>query len=512
MDKDKKSETDNTQTIQTPETVPTKPRTLMRTIGASGTSIAKGHITGEEYNRRLQGLYALRMFDVMRKSSEPCHAALQMVKLPLLNLDRYIEPASDDENDQYIARFVDNQLFHNNINFHSTSREAMNFFEFGHAVAEKTYEPTEFEGKFRIGIKEIAFRKQTSINAWETRDGLPGIQQQLLNPADGGDTLRDIIREKLIYWTNDKEGDNHVGISVLRYAFRSWDMVDKISMIYTVALERAGIPTPVLNVPASASNSDEEAAAEQALRQWRANEESYIKLPEGWVLDKLDMSGQSVSEFRPAIEHFETNILLSVLGQFLMLGSGSGSGSRAVSEDHSKLFKLSEEAANRTFMDPIQEDLIKQLVDLNFSDLPNGYPKLKSARVQDDDVTSLASAMNSLTSAGHLSTNLDTEQYVRKSMHLPELNEEQQAEYEKQQKLKKEAAQAQHDAVMNGDVQIDPKTGKPIPQSPDKPGNPGKPGDKPKPGEEKPPKPAVKASAIQDALHARRRLIDVIVA
>jgi hypothetical protein len=401
-----------------------------KTIGETGTILFHGQLSHEEYNRRLATTaQRIRIYEMMRRSEEAIHAGLCAVKYPLLGLEREIQPASQEAEDKLIAGFVKRELFNRNLNFNKFSREAMTFFDFGHSVAEKTYELTEFEGKTLIGLKEAGFRKQTSIFAWETRDNKPGITQMLTAPQQG-ESLRSIIRPKLIVWTNDQEGDNYEGISLLRYAFKSWDMADKLGLIHAIGLEKMAIPTPIIKKPQSPSPTDEAKAAE-TIQQYRSNEKSYMMLPFGWEVDKLDMSGQTLSEMLPALEHYEKKMLLSVMAQFLMLGmSSNGSGSRATSEDHSELFLLSEEAANNTFQDQIQEDIIKQICDLNFTNLKNGYPRLISTPIRKDKLSDLADVMQKLKGAGVMTPTFETEQHLRKIGHLPELPDDYQKDYD----------------------------------------------------------------------------------
>lgn len=415
-------------TILASSTVGRIPAGLGRTIGESGTLITSGIITGEEYNTRLRGKYALRMYDIMRKSEESVRAALQMVKLPLLTQSNFIQPVDGSLQAEFRKRFLERELFHRNVDFDKMKREGLTFADFGHSVCEFTLELTEFEGVPLIGIKEVGFRKQTSIQQWETTDGRPGIQQFL--SMSTGDAIRDIIRQKLIVWTNDQEGDNYEGISLLRYAFKSWDMADKLGLVHAMGLEKMAIPTPVLGIPSGTSPADE-AAAIAAIQQYRSNEKGYIKKPVGWELDAFDLSGQSIDQLLPALQHYEMKILLSVLGQFLMLGSSGSGGSRAVSMDHSKLFMQSEEAFSHTFNSAVQRDLINTLEYLNFSDVTEtGYSLLKSSAVRDDDVVALADAVSKLRSASMITPTFDTEQHLRKVAKLPELPEDYEKDYE----------------------------------------------------------------------------------
>jgi phage gp29-like protein len=390
---------------------------LGKEIGQTGTAIYKGIITLEEYNNKMRGRQGLRLMDVMRRSDATVRATLQVCKLPILSTAWSIQPASDDKQDIEIADFVRRELMERNIVWHDFLREGLTMFDFGHSVAEKVYEMTEFEGKKLVGIKKISYRKQTTIQQWELANGQPGIRQLLVT----GSTV-EIPMQKLIVFIHDKEGDNYEGVSLLRYAYKHWDIKDKLDRINAVALEKQGVGVPLLKHPADADQADID-KARAALRQFRANEEAYQEIPMGWELEMLDMKASTTKEIIPSIQYHDRQITMSVLAQFLTLGGDSGSGSRAVSQDHSKLFLLSEEATAKNLQTSIQEQLIKQLCDLNFSNLPNGYPKLQFAKIGDEDIATLADAVQKFTSAGVLTAEPGIEKHVRSVLHLPELPE-----------------------------------------------------------------------------------------
>jgi hypothetical protein len=139
---------------------PSFPRNAGREIGKSGTLIQQGQIHGEEYNAALRGHALIKKVEVMRRSNSTVHAALLVVTLPILGADWHIDPATDGEGnisdvDQEIADFVNRELFKRNLNFFNFTREALTALPFGYSVFEKMYEPTDFNGKLRIGIKKL---------------------------------------------------------------------------------------------------------------------------------------------------------------------------------------------------------------------------------------------------------------------------------------------------------------------------------------------------------------------
>lgn len=404
------------------------PRKMGKAIGQSGTAIFKGHIRSEEYNSKLTGRGGIKIYEIMRRSDATVHSTLQVVKLPVLSTDWSIEPASDDDNDVKQANFIEDQLFNKNLNWPQFLREALTMLDFGHSVAEKTLELTVYDGQTHIGIKSIGFRKQSTILNWEA-DGEPGITQQL--PTGGNAT---IPRAKLMYFVNDLEGENYEGISLLRYAYKPWDIKDKLDIINAIALEKMGVGVPVIEQPADAPQSEID-AADVAMREFRANEEAYQKIPSGWKMEMLDMKANTTKDILPSIQYQDRQIQISVLAQFLALGASDASGSRAVSEDHSRMFLLSEEALAKTIQSVIQRELIDQLCELNFTNMPNGCPKIKFSSMGEDKIDQVAESVNKLMGVGAISANLDTENHLRRILKMPEVDDTEYEEIAQNRKL-----------------------------------------------------------------------------
>jgi phage gp29-like protein len=385
-----------------------------------------------------------------------------------------VEPASDDAIDVEAANLCNQELFERNVNWNLFLNDALDMLDFGFAVLEKTYELVDFEGKTRIGIKELGYRKQISVFAWQTRDGKPGITQQLI-----GENI-DIPMPKLIVFTNKKKGDNYEGISLLRYCYRDWYMKKTLVKVNGINIERLGAGIPVVEFDDGVSETEKE-RGRNILRQLRANEESFLERPKGSVIEMLDLKSASTKDALPTIQYHDQEIAGSVLSAFMKLGS-SQHGSRAVGDVQYKPYILQEEALAQNLQATIQEQLIKQLCDLNYTSLPNGYPKLQHGKLQDDDIADLSSAINSLTTAGALTPNAETEQYIRRSMHLPELTDEELKKWTPPKLLT--------DPNATPDPTKDTK-GKDTKQKPD-------------------PKKDVKADALTDAKIAENKLLDVL--
>lgn len=413
---------DNTNT-------PTLPPQGGQEAGASGTYFFKGYITAEEYSIDLQGKYGLQVFDVMRKSDATIHAALNVCKQPILAAEWSVEPASNDPIDQEIAERANYEFFKRKLVFHDILREGLTFLDFGFFIAELVYEVADYNGKPYIGLSKIASRKQRSILKFEQDDDTPGVTQILPSGKNGngtGGATANIPREKLLYVVNDQEGDNYFGVSLLRYCYKPWKIKDALEIMNAIALENTAMGIPYIKKGIAGATTDEGELEKlrNRLRQQRANEEAFLEFPASVEVGWMDMKGHTTKEVIPTIEYQDRQILLSVLAQFLLLGANDAAGSRAVSQDHSRLFVKALEAVAKQWQLAFQRDVLNRWVDLNYSNLKNGYPKLHYSTISDEDVKEVTDAVGALITAGALTPDRDTENRLRRLLNLPALSDE----------------------------------------------------------------------------------------
>ncbi|MDI3211773.1 DUF935 family protein [Arthrobacter sp. AL12] len=390
-------------------------------IGNSGVSITSGIITGEEYNPKLTGKKAIDAYDQMRRSDATVNAALNAVKLPVLSADYEVDPASDDDADKEVAEFVKDCLFHI-VDWDQFLGEALTFLDFGHDVHEMVFEPREINGTLRIALAKLGYRKQTTIQKWETTEGKPGIQQQ----DNTGHTFS-IPAEKLVRFTHKQEGDNYEGISLLRAAYKHWYIKDKLYRIDAVGHERHALGIIDVTTPIGATEADKK-KMRTLVRNLRANEESYIEHPEGWLVQFLDMKANSLKDVEPSINHHDRQIMKNVLAQFLEIGASGGSGTRSTSEDHSRLFELAVQSVARRVVQVLQNTVVRTLVDLNFTD--REYPTLRVGNISDDNIPVLSEAIKKFVDAGVLHPHANDENSTRKMIGWSELTEDEIEELE----------------------------------------------------------------------------------
>lgn len=383
-------------------------------IGESGVQIFSGIITGEEYNRKLSGPRSIAIWDEMRRSDATVGASLRAVKLPIKSAKWFTNAASDETQDVEINEFVKWNFFER-LKWKSILGEVLTHLDFGFSVHEMVFGMEMVNGVERIVLQKIAYRKQTTITKWEAEAGVPGVTQTLTTGK-----VNHIPLNKIIVFTNEQEGDNYEGRSILRAAYKHWFYKDKYYQIDAIGAERQALGVVKIKYPSGATDKQRN-AAKSAAANLRANEESYIEEPNGWDINFMDMGAASLKDIQPSIDHHDRQITKNVLAQFLELGSKGGSGSRATSEDHSKLFDLASEAVAETIAD-VFAYAIKTLVDLNFT--VTDYPKMTVGKIGDEKVGELADSVTKFEGAGLLTVSDEDEAHVRSLLGFPEMSDD----------------------------------------------------------------------------------------
>lgn len=385
-----------------------------REIGSSGTEMSAGVIVGEEYSLKLRGRSALAQFDKMRRNDATVNAALDAIKLPITNADFTVDSVSDDEADKEVAEFVQTNLKHL-IDWDKFLYEALTYLDFGFSLFEMVFEPQEVGGKERIALTKLAYRRQTTIERWETEDGQPGVVQVVQGKRFS------IPEYRLVRFTHRQEGDNYEGRSLLRTAYKHWYIKDKLYRIDAVGHERQGLGVIEIITPKSAQDADKK-KLRKLVRQLRANSESYIEHPEGWTVQFMDMNAKSLKDMEPSINHHDRQIMKNVLAQFLEIGSAGSSGTRNVSEDQSRLFELAVQNVVKKIAYVLQNTVVRALVDLNFND--RDYPTLRVGKISDDNIPVLSEAISKFVTAGVLHPVASDENSIRRMVGLAEVADE----------------------------------------------------------------------------------------
>lgn len=387
----------------------TKPN--MIEIGAPGTIFFQGIMTGEEYNADLQGEKALIIYDKMRRSDGQVKGALLACELPLRTAHWGVTPASDSTDDRRIAQTIEDNLFEG---MSSTWDDFLHHILFmlwaGFSVFEKVW--TLEDGLYKW--RKFAPRLPKTIYKWHTNPegSLEAVEQQVYK--GGKYEFIKIPIEKALVFTNEKEGSNYQGMSILRAAYKHYYFKNQLYNIDGIAAERHGVGLAVFHYPASASPTDKEAVKAVGERL-HAHERAYIALPDEVGFDLKGVAGQ-LHDIKGSIEHHDLQITRSVLAQFINLGGGDY-GSYALSQDQSGFFLMALRAVGRNICDTFNRYAIKQQVDYNWN--VKKLPKLTISDLEFFDIGSYTKAIADLAGAGALLPDAGIEDELRRKLHLP---------------------------------------------------------------------------------------------
>lgn len=391
-------------------------RSRLTEIGRTGTAYFNG-VIADEYNSDLQGQRGIETYDKMRRSDAQVQAVLWVCELPIRSARWAVEPGGEDAKSVEIAQQVEaNLLEEMSITWDDFLRHALLMLPFGFIVFEKVWERRDGGLRYR----KLAPRMPSSIDKWdmEVDGGLKGVQQLVW--ANGTFERPYIPIEKLLVFTNRKEGANWAGMSLLRAAYKHWYYKDNMYRVDAIAMERHGVGVPYVKMSAEAAVEDYEEAAD-ILQSLHAHERSYVVGKHCWEefsMVGIDRPTQSVVSLKESIQHHDIMIARSILAQFINLGS-TDTGSYALSEDQSSFFLMALQATANQITDVMNAYAIRPLVDVNWGP-QEAYPRLTYSKLEQRDLSTYGDAIAKLLGSGALVVDEGLRDTIRDLYGLPE--------------------------------------------------------------------------------------------
>jgi hypothetical protein len=390
------------------------PRPSLPEVGAPGVRIFGGFLNTDEYVPELTGSRALDVYERMRRSDGMVAATLRGIKLPLLSASWEVVAATEDPLDLEIADAIRQNLFER-ISWQEHLREVLTFLDFGFSVFEKVWEIGDLTDgsstKPFVFLKKLAPRMQRTVWRWITDDAgsLTDIEQ--LKWVNSQFSYATIPVDKLLIFTNEKEGGNYVGRSVLRPAYKHWFIKDQLYRIQAIAAERHGVGIPVMTMAEGKDDGPNMTRAENILVAVRAHEQGYVVEPNGFKFRIEGMGSGRAMDVDPMIKHHDWMISVSALAQFLTLGVQE-QGARALSTDLTSLFLMTEKALGDYIGDIHNRYLIPQLVKYNYGGVTK-YPKLAVSQIESRKIESLISVLAQAAAVNLVTPDLEVENALR---------------------------------------------------------------------------------------------------
>src|SRR5262245_27986927 len=396
-------------------------------IGVTGLKRSGGYIQ-EEFLKVLVGHKGVRVFQEMSSNDPVVVAVLLAIEMLMRTVSWAVEPFSEAPDDQDRADFLSTCLFEDmSSSWEDTLVEILSFLTYGWSYHEIVYkrrggdvrDPTQ-RSKYsdgRIGIRKLPIRAQDSLLRWEfnSDDGNVTAMVQAGAPDYVAHTIP--LEKALLFRTKIFKG-NPEGWSIIRGAYLPWFRKTHVENFEAIGIERglAGIPVAWVPpavvtgaTPEDAANRDE---WKRVVTNVRIDEQSGLVMPLAYDANgnKLyDFSLLSTENARgvntdSVVHRYDTRIAMSVLAQFVMLGTGGGrsgrTGSYALSADQSELFTLALNAWVSSMAGVFNAYLVPRLWKLN------GFPTerlahLSPSRIRKVDLKELGTFIAELAGVGY---------------------------------------------------------------------------------------------------------------
>ncbi len=409
--------------------------------GRGQAAFRSGVVTPDDHNYALTGRAGVIELDRMARSDPDAKKALLMIVNAIAGATLTIEPAGGDDatdEDRDVAAFVAYAL-------HEAMRPRLQSHVYtaltvalrnGRAPFEKTWTWDRWDGRDVLVLAELGLRRPSSIVYWHQDDHgrLTSIEQM------AGGRINRITADSLVLYRAGAEGDNWEGESVLRAAHKPFSYVEKLELIDAMGHERFAMGVPVC-YPDNNATDPQLDEMEAALANIRAGEAGYIIAPgphqewtkdgSGWLIEILSSPGAGQSKVVESINMHRSRIAASVVEEFMKLGQ-DGVGARATADVQQDPFLAYCEAlCGLLIEDPINEQVIPELVAYNFEGVEQ-CPTLRASLIDSTSLAELAAFVQGLSTAGALHPDNVLEDYLRERADLPAADPEAREQREEQ--------------------------------------------------------------------------------
>ncbi|WP_288833785.1 hypothetical protein [uncultured Corynebacterium sp.] len=339
-----------------------------------------------EDNWELRFPYSSKVFAKMGREDAQVTSVLRAVTLPIRRATWYVDPngAPDDvvglvsEDLRLRAKGEDPKKplapRSGRVSWEKHLEQALKALQFGHMFFEQVYAPGA-DG--REHLVKLAPRWPGTIDAINVADdgGLESIRQvRIGTSARADDEDRVIPVDRLVAYVFDDEGSQWRGKSILRPAYKHWQLRDQLLKLEVETLDRNGMGVPVYTGSDVAIDPDDDLQrGEKIAVAFRSGESSGAAIPTGAKLELKGTSGQLVSP-REAISYHDSMIARTALAHFLNL-EGKG-GSYALAETQSDLFIQSLQTTAEWVADVATQHIVEDLVRVAFPEHRGLMPRI----------------------------------------------------------------------------------------------------------------------------------------
>lgn len=398
---------------------------MTRQIGREGLRQYSGYISDEWLNQLLykQGY---RVFREMTDNSPVIGGMLYGIQQMIIGAEWSIVAGGNGEEFEADKEFVEQCLedMAPDQTWTDFLIDWMTTLSYGYSVFEPVYKrrfgPVEnprFRSKYtdgRIGWRQFAFRDQFSILHWiYDRDEIVGLVQN--PPPDWG--FYTIPASRFVLFRTQTTRNNAEGRSALRNAYVPWYYMKQAETTEMIGLTRDLVGIPIVYVQPELMKQTLDpaqtlvkATLEKQFRDLSLGQQSYILLPSLYdteskqplfKVELLRSPGAKVIDSNVVIQRYATQILQTMLADFVQLGHGPQGGSQALAVTRDGQWSASLQGWLKRIEGPFNDVMIPRLFALN-GITRRSLPRLEFKKVQKRDLQGLALVVQTLAQSGYL--------------------------------------------------------------------------------------------------------------
>lgn len=283
---------------------------------------------------------------------------------------------------------------------------------YGYSISEKILGPIQFDGRTYTGLKALMKKPVESIG-FDVDDF--GNLKQAVQELDGKQQTLDL--SKFVYYVQNPEEDEHYGQSELRSAYRSWWHKDTIIKLWSIFLERnAGF---FWAEPEEGSQLRAGTAEYKSLQAALEHIQTLTAMIMPRKVKLQHMKPENTDQYQRALEYHDLSIAKSLLVPNLLGLSHTGqTGAFAQSQTQFKAFYWTVQADSLRLEDAVDEQIFRELGDLNFGDTK--YPRFKFKPLLVDQVMDMLARWKDLVQVDAVEPSETDEAMIRELLELPE--------------------------------------------------------------------------------------------
>ena len=422
-------------------------------LGYNGEKMFDG-VSQAELSKELNHPHSIKTYKEM--SYHPSvNAALTLYNSMMQKASfRVVAPKDATKKEKKQAELVESMLQDMDTPMEDVINDIMSMGTYGFSVLEKVYRRrfkkngSNFDDGI-IGIKKLALRNQESIDKFlfdESGNNLVGVKQDLsllhdpYNRYAKRQSMTVILpREKFMLFNVGRNRNNPYGVSPLRDVYLPWKYLTSIEELEAAGVSKDLQGLPVLTVPAEYMSEDasegQKALFEQMksiVRNLQNNTQSGVILPSTvdpetrqplFGLKLLSTEGGKKNYDTDKVkEYYRTMIFIGMSADILLMGN-TATGSFALGSIKSSLTGAFIESMLKRIVQVFNEDLIKQIYELNSWDTSRRC-KIEYDGVEDVDLDNFSKAIQRIGATGFLPKNVDVVNKILSQLDITTLGED----------------------------------------------------------------------------------------